>query len=209
MLVAGMALAMQGLGFWGATQADEAKPGKQKPYPLETCVVSGEKLGGDMGEPSIFVHEGREIKLCCKSCLKDFQADPAKYVAKVDAAARKVKPYPLETCVVSGESFGGSMGEPYVFVHQGREIKLCCKSCLKEFEKQPAKFLAKVDEAAKQVKPYPLKTCLVSGEALGGMGESYVFIRQGQEIKLCCEGCLAKFEKDPPRYLKQLKVAAR
>src|SRR2546421_13124332 len=59
-----------------------------KPYPLTTCVVSGEKLG-EMGKPYKFTHEGREVQLCCKSCLKDFKKDPAKYVKKIDEAAAK------------------------------------------------------------------------------------------------------------------------
>jgi len=67
----------------------EQKTAKPKPYPLTTCVVSGEKLGGDMGKPYVFTHEGREIKLCCKSCLKDFKKDPAKYLKKLDAAGTK------------------------------------------------------------------------------------------------------------------------
>ena len=58
-------------------------------YPLKTCVVSGEALGG-MGKPVSVTHEGTEVLLCCKSCLKDFKADPAKYVKMVkDAAAKK------------------------------------------------------------------------------------------------------------------------
>ena len=72
-------------------QAAETKAAKPKPYPLKTCVVSDEKLGGDMGEPYVFTHAGREIKLCCKSCLKDFKKDPAKYVKKLDAAEKKAK----------------------------------------------------------------------------------------------------------------------
>ncbi len=52
------------------------------PYPLDTCLVSGEKLGA-MGDPYVFTHEGREIKLCCEGCLRDFQADPAAYLAKL------------------------------------------------------------------------------------------------------------------------------
>ncbi len=74
-----------------AGQAAETKSNKPKPYPLKTCVVSDEKFGGDMGEPYVFTHEGREIKLCCKSCLKDFKKDPAKYVKKLDAAEKKAK----------------------------------------------------------------------------------------------------------------------
>ena len=53
------------------------------------------------------------------------------------------KPYPLKTCVVSGEKLG-SMGEPYVFVHEGQQLKLCCDGCLKDFKKEPAKYLAKL-----------------------------------------------------------------
>jgi YHS domain-containing protein len=59
-----------------------------KPYPLTTCVVSGEKLG-EMGKPYKFTQDGREIQLCCKSCLKDFKKDPAKYVKKLDEAEAK------------------------------------------------------------------------------------------------------------------------
>jgi hypothetical protein len=59
------------------------------------------------------------------------------------AEAPKVKPYPLLTCIVSGEKLGG-MGKPVVFTHEGQEIKLCCKSCKPKFEKEPAKYLAKL-----------------------------------------------------------------
>ena len=57
------------------SRAADAKPaakGAAKPYALKTCVVSDEKFGGDMGDPYVFTYEGREVKLCCKSCLKDF-----------------------------------------------------------------------------------------------------------------------------------------
>ena len=53
-----------------------------KPYPLTVCPVSDEKLGS-MGDPVVFVHAGQEIKLCCKNCRKDFDASPAKYLAKL------------------------------------------------------------------------------------------------------------------------------
>ena len=43
------------------------------------------------------------------------------------ADEKKPKPYPLDTCLVCGMKFG-SMGEPYVFVYKGQEIKVCDKS---------------------------------------------------------------------------------
>jgi hypothetical protein len=65
-----------------AQAAEPAKP-KVKPYPLKTCVVSDEELGS-MGKPVVFVYKGQEIKLCCKSCRKDFDKDPAKYLKKLE-----------------------------------------------------------------------------------------------------------------------------
>jgi YHS domain-containing protein len=64
--------------------ADEAtKKEEAKPYKPDTCIVSDEKLG-EMGKPYVFVHEGQEIKLCCKSCLKKFNKEPDKYLKKLD-----------------------------------------------------------------------------------------------------------------------------
>ena len=53
-------------------------------YPLDVCVVSGEKLGS-MGTPVIINHEGTEVRFCCKSCQPDFSANPDKFVAMVKA----------------------------------------------------------------------------------------------------------------------------
>jgi hypothetical protein len=57
--------------------------GAAKAYPLDKCIVTDEAF--EHGKPYVFVHEGQEIKLCCKDCLADFQKDPAKYLAKLDA----------------------------------------------------------------------------------------------------------------------------
>ena len=52
------------------------------PYPLDVCVVSGEKLGS-MGSPHVITHDGVEVRFCCKNCLPEFEKDPAKFVAKL------------------------------------------------------------------------------------------------------------------------------
>ena len=56
-------------------------------------------------------------------------------------------------------------------------------------------------------KPDPLKTCVVSGDTLGSMGKPYVFVYEGQEIKLCCKTCKADFDKDPSKYVKIIQAA--
>lgn len=68
--------------------AADKPAGKAKSYPLDKCIVSDEKLG-EMGEPFVFVHNGQEIKLCCKSCQKDFKKDPAKYLKKLEKTDKK------------------------------------------------------------------------------------------------------------------------
>tara|TARA_R110002049_G_scaffold66647_3_gene173898 strand:- start:735 stop:1004 length:270 start_codon:yes stop_codon:yes gene_type:complete len=55
----------------------------EKTYKPGTCVVSGDDLE-EMGKPFVFNHEGKEIKLCCKSCRKDFDKDPGKYLRKLE-----------------------------------------------------------------------------------------------------------------------------
>jgi hypothetical protein len=72
----------------GATAADKPAE-KAKPYPLKTCIVSDEPLGGDHGEPYVFVHKGQEIKLCCKPCQKDFNKSPETYLKKLEKPAGK------------------------------------------------------------------------------------------------------------------------
>jgi YHS domain-containing protein len=77
--------------FVAATSVASAEDKKTaaKPYPLDKCIVSDEKLGADPGMKTFaFTHEGQEIKLCCKSCQKDFNKNPAKYLKKIEAAAK-------------------------------------------------------------------------------------------------------------------------
>ena len=72
--------------------AADGKTDKPKPYPLDKCIVTDEKLGADPDmKPYVFTHEGREIKLCCKSCLKDFNKDTAKYLKKIEKAEKAKK----------------------------------------------------------------------------------------------------------------------
>lgn len=70
---------------------DTKKDKNVKAYTLKVCAVSDEKLGGDMGEPFVFKYEDREIKLCCKSCQKDFNKDPKKFIKKIEEAEKKAK----------------------------------------------------------------------------------------------------------------------
>ena len=79
------------------------------------------------------------------SCNKDTTEVEPKTPASEETAA--ATPYPLDVCLVSGEELG-SMGEPVVINHKGREIKFCCDKCVPRFKENPEKYLAKLDSSA-------------------------------------------------------------
>src|SRR3954468_3676613 len=76
-----IALTLATLAAPFASFAADEKPAA-KPDKMATCPVSDEKLG-EMGKPYVFTYKGQEVKLCCASCKKDFDKDPAKYIKKI------------------------------------------------------------------------------------------------------------------------------
>ncbi|HRQ91024.1 MAG TPA: hypothetical protein PLA50_19700 [Bacteroidia bacterium] len=58
--------------------------------------------------------------------------------------------------------------------------------------------------AASAAKRYPLNYCVVTDNELGSMGKTITKVYDGQEIKFCCKPCVAKFEKNPAKYLSKL-----
>lgn len=130
------------------TEVDKLIVQQQTPgYPLETCVVSGDALGGPMGEPVDYVYGNRLVRFCCAGCVDTFNKDAAKYLDQLDAAVieQQRDAYPLDTCVVSGQNLG-AMGEPAEYVIANRLVKFCCPHCVAKFEQNPARYLSKLQQ---------------------------------------------------------------
>lgn len=78
------------------TEKDAAWAKKERAaYPLTMCLTSDEKLGS-MGENAEFIYRengkaDRLVVFCCAGCEDDFLKEPAKYLAKIDAAAKQKK----------------------------------------------------------------------------------------------------------------------
>lgn len=128
-----------------------------------------------------------------------------------DTKEPKGDAWPLNTCVVSGGELG-SMGDPIVFNHEGREVRFCCKGCIGKFKKDPDKYLKTADaEIIKQQLPhYPFVTCIVmDDEPLGSedMGEPVNRVYKNRLVRFCCKGCVRKFKKDPAAYIAKLDAA--
>jgi len=76
-------------------------------------------------------------------------------VKEKDAAwlAQQRKSYPLDVCLTSDEKLG-SMGEADQRIYRvagqaDRLVMFCCEGCQDDFLKEPTKFIAKLDSAAK------------------------------------------------------------
>ncbi len=193
--------------------APATRPWTGDPYPLPTCPVAGEKLDGSA---VVHMHNGREFRFCCNRCVATFKADPEPYVTKVDEAIVKNQTpfYPMTECMVfEGESlFDGDEDIAVNLVHNNRLVRLCCKLCARRFQRDPAKYVAVLDQAViKAQRPqYPVGQCLVSGNPLPSGDD----IKPGSEIvvgnrlvRFCCPGCVNAFRQNPASYLATLDRA--
>ncbi len=188
------------------TPAAKDEP-KGEPYTLATCIVSGEKLGS-MGKPVVKQIDGREVRFCCSSCVAEFEKDKANWNKKLDAKIieQQLPHYPLKNCVVQQDD-SLDEGSPVDFVYKNRLVRFCCGDCTKRFKTEPAKYLARLNEAViKEQKPhYPMQTCPVSGEPLGDKAVDHVV--GVSLVRFCCEKCIAEFEKDPLPVLAKVHEA--
>lgn len=180
---------------------------KGDPYTLTTDPVSGESLPA---KPIVAKGPNGEVRFANEKNAEAFKADPAKYTPAIEAAIVKQQDgaYPLEVCAVSGEKLGG-MGEPVTVVVDNRLVKLCCKGCVEEAKKEPAKVFKKLDEAviAKQKPTYPLQTCIVSTEKLGS--EALDVVVGVTYLRVCCPDCVDTVREQPLKWLAKLDEAKK
>jgi YHS domain-containing protein len=118
---------------------------------------------------------------------------------KMTSDSTRPKPYPFSTSVVTGDKLPAKDGL-ITFTQDGYEIKAASTSEADAFKKTPDVYLAKIKQAYQDAKPYPLKTCVVMGDDLDDT--AYVFVYEGRQFKLCCDGCLDDFQSNPAKYEK-------
>lgn len=190
-----------GMGF--VARAADQTGFKGEPSTLNVCPVSGETLGS-MGDPVDYAHEGRDIKFCCSGCPPKFNADPAKYLSKLDALMLEdQKPrYPLTTDVVTGEPLPAE-NEIVDLVHFNRLVRLGSQDGANTFAKTPDTYIAKLNEAviANQKDSYPTDKCIVSGEGLDSMKSRVQKVYANRLVQFCCNNCPSQFEAAPYKYL--------
>lgn len=172
-------------------------------YPIDTCIVTGEKLGADAVN---HVHNNRLVRLANADAVTAFKAEPAKHLNALNKAiidAQTLR-YPMDKCPVGGPL--GSMGEPVNFIYMNRLIRFCCGGCESSFLNEPVKHMAKLDTAYadQQRNNYALDGCVVSEAKLGSMGDPVELVAGTRLVRFCCEACIPRFRASPGTYLAKL-----
>lgn len=119
--------------------------------------------------------------------------------------------YPLTKDVVTGQPLGD---HPVIETIDGREVHFANADSAAKFKAGGEAMQKQMDDQiiAATKASYPLKTCIVSDEPLGGdMGEPILYVNRptNQLVEFCCSACPKKFKKDPAQYLPKLQPAAK
>jgi len=189
------------------------------PYPLPTCIVSGEPLGADtvtliLENQKSGADNGRELKFCCSKCVERFQANPGDYLPKFNAeiVKQQLAWYPAVSCPVMPDEKLPMPGQPGAdevknVVYKNRLVRLCCAKCVRRFNANPEQFLKLLDESiiAASSGSYPLSTCPISGKPLGEGAQNV--IAANRLVKVCCRGCIAAVDNDPMKYAEMVSKA--
>lgn len=116
--------------------------------------------------------------------------------------------FPVNTCPVTGEALDVNSPKLHHFDYEGRLIVVCCPGCESRFKADPARFVGNLDAMIKEQQgaQYPLTTCAVTGEELGGMGEPVEMMSGNYLVRLCCNGCKKAIEADPTAAIAKLEA---
>ena len=168
-----------------------------------TCPVMGKPLPP---KSKWTIVEGQIVYVCCPPCIEKIQAEPRKWMTKVDqlyaASANplsdELKIAAQQICPVSGKKLG-SMGKPIKRKIGKEELFLCCKGCLK----------GKVDQANWNTIHANFKKaqaiCPVMKKPLPPKSQWTVV--DGQIVYVCCPPCTKKIEADSKTYLKKIATS--
>jgi hypothetical protein len=179
-------------------------------YTLNDCPITLGKLGS-MGDPSVHMVDGREVRFCCPPCLPRFERQKDRWAAIDQRMIEQQLPhYPIETCIVTQKPLSA---QSVSRIHKNRLVRFTDGRAAREFEKSPKPFLAQLDDAiiASQRATYPLETCLVTGRALGtgarpGTGIVEVIVAN-RLFRLADAQAAETLKADPAAHLATLDAA--
>ena len=148
-------------------------------------------------DPSIWTAtDDGPVLFCCGGCIKKYNETPEKYSAKTAAMRKAMEKMPKTqvTCPLSGKQINTD-----VFTKQGDEsVYFCCNDCKGAFEKEPAKYKAKLANSYSYQ-----SSCPFSGDPIDPL--SSVEFTTGQKVYFCSGKCSSTFASDPSAHVDKLK----
>jgi YHS domain-containing protein len=138
--------------LWAA-MLPAAWAGEAKPAGLQTtCPVMGAKV-----DNKHFVdYQGNRVYFCCPGCPKEFLKNPDKYLKEMKDKGIKLEktPNPQTKCPVMGDNL---LGRTIYSDYKGKRIYFCCSGCVKEFNKNPEKYMKILKDEKVNLEDAPVK----------------------------------------------------
>jgi YHS domain-containing protein len=158
-----------------------------------------------------------------------FAADAGKSGAPAKKEDAKAKPINAK-CPVQGEDIDPEVTTAY----KGKTVAFCCASCIKDFNKEPEKFMKQIAADNKKAedakkgdkgkgkgksdgKPADKSDSQAAGKSTQPVNKfcavhtddavdpTVTTVYEGKVIGFCCEDCQKKFDLDPKAYAAKLK----
>lgn len=159
-------------------------------YPNVACPIMGKPISTKLYTDTAL---GR-MWVCCKSCIKDIQADVAVAHRTAYPTVAKVE---NKICPVGKKPIGeGSVR----VVLQGFEFSLCCEDCAATARAESQVVLAKLND--EKLADLANSVCPVSGEK---SARNVFVVIDGNIVRLSDAKCVAEVEKDPAKVLARAK----
>jgi YHS domain-containing protein len=124
-------LVLLGVFICGTCFAEEAELKLQAVCPV---------MGGQINKDIYMDYQSQRIYFCCPSCKGPFLKNTEKYLKKIADDGVFLESV-QEKCPV----LGGKIDKNVYTDYKGRRVYFCCPACIKSFEKDPEKYLKKLE----------------------------------------------------------------
>jgi YHS domain-containing protein len=99
---------------------------------------------------------------------------------------------------------GGKINKKFYTDVKGKRIYVCCPGCISKINKNPEKYIKKLEVEGQSVQKLKKQTTCPVMKGTGIKKELFADVK-GKRIYVCCGGCIAAIKQDPDKYLKILK----
>ncbi len=186
------------------------------PNPL--CPVLGEP-----SDPDIKVeHQGKTVHFCCTKCRRKFQQQPSLYLAKLPQFISATPARSAENAEgrENAEARGAvGAGDPpatnticpvmtdrkakpeFVVEHDGKQVRLCCKKCVRSFTADPKPYLKFLPQFGGFDPALRSANVLCPVMPDRKARAEYSVQHEGKTVYLCCAKCQKRFTRDPKPFL--------